>query len=358
MAFSYYTAFTVQTGQVPSTQTNFPVLILVTNTRFKTVGNGGHVQNANGYDIRPYSDSGLTTALTYELVPSTYNASTGFFEMWVKVPSLANGSVIYLGYGNNAISTDGSSSGTWDTNYKGVYHLANGSTLNSNDSTSNANNGTAVNSPTAISAQVDGGATFNGLTQGINLAASLITGTNTAFTISSWVNFTTPGTFLGIVGQYLGGDPGRLIFGQLTGNIVLFVGGASFNTPLTYNDTTWHYVHVTFDTSANSIIYVDGASKVTAGMTLTTWAATNTGIGSGDTSQDFPWNGSLDEVRISNTVRSANWITTEYNNQSAPSSFYTVGTEQAIGGSTISFRKTLSSYGSGVGKRQTMGWSQ
>ena len=33
-------------------------------------------------------------------------------------------------------------------------------------------------------------------------------------------------------------------------------------------------------------------------------------------------NGSLDEVRVSNNVRSADWIRTEFNNQSSPSTFY------------------------------------
>ena len=41
------------------------------------------------------------------------------------------------------------------------------------------------------------------------------------------------------------------------------------------------------------------------------------------------FNGSLDEVRISNTVRSADWIATEYNNQSSPSAFYTIGLQTA-----------------------------
>jgi hypothetical protein len=41
------------------------------------------------------------------------------------------------------------------------------------------------------------------------------------------------------------------------------------------------------------------------------------------------WNGRIDEVRISNSgiMRSAGWILTEYNNQSVPANFYTVGAE-------------------------------
>jgi hypothetical protein len=36
----------------------------------------------------------------------------------------------------------------------------------------------------------------------------------------------------------------------------------------------------------------------------------------------------LDEIRVSHSVRSANWIATEYNNQFATSTFYTIGGEE------------------------------
>ena len=35
--------------------------------------------------------------------------------------------------------------------------------------------------------------------------------------------------------------------------------------------------------------------------------------------------GTYDEFRYSNIVRSAGWVATEYNNESAPTSFYTLG---------------------------------
>lgn len=39
-------------------------------------------------------------------------------------------------------------------------------------------------------------------------------------------------------------------------------------------------------------------------------------------------NGYLDEIRISNIARSAGWIATGYANQTAPTTFYTVGAQQ------------------------------
>ncbi len=41
-----------------------------------------------------------------------------------------------------------------------------------------------------------------------------------------------------------------------------------------------------------------------------------------------PWTGNLDEIRVSNIARSADWIAAEYNNQKNPSTFYSIGAAQ------------------------------
>ena len=53
--------FTVQSGKMPSSQTDFPFCIAWTDNSLKTTGNGGQVTDAQGDDIVPYSDSSLTT---------------------------------------------------------------------------------------------------------------------------------------------------------------------------------------------------------------------------------------------------------------------------------------------------------
>jgi hypothetical protein len=50
-----------------------------------------------------------------------------------------------------------------------------------------------------------------------------------------------------------------------------------------------------------------------------------TGAGTND---DF--NGIIDEARVSNIIRTGAWITTEYNNQSAPSTFFSLSPEQTL----------------------------
>ena len=50
----------------------------------------------------------------------------------------------------------------------------------------------------------------------------------------------------------------------------------------------------------------------------------NTGINS--------LNGILDELRISDTARTADWIVTEYRNQNVPGSFYVIGPPESSAG--------------------------
>ena len=40
--------------------------------------------------------------------------------------------------------------------------------------------------------------------------------------------------------------------------------------------------------------------------------------------------GAIDEVRISNTARSDGWIATSFNNYASPSTFVSVGDEEAL----------------------------
>ena len=71
-------------------------------------------------------------------------------------------------------------------------------------------------------------------------------------------------------------------------------------------------------------LFVDGVSRGTT-ATITTQATSIT-FGARN-SRDTFFTGKIDEVRISNVARSAGWITTEYNNQNSPSTFYTLSSQ-------------------------------
>lgn len=340
-AFTYYRSITVNGGQVPTTQTNFPMLVSGTYSYLATVANGGKVQNANGYDVGFYSNSNCSTGkLNWET--ELYTATTGEVDYWVNIASISNGTVIYMCYGDASISTDQSAAtATWNSAFKNVWHLPNGSSLSANDSTSNGNNGT-ISTPTATTGQIDGAASFNGTNDRITVADNA-TLQETDFTVGAWVYITGgAGTFRGIVNK--GGGPQRNYYlaARTSNNFgIYFTQGSSnfkgFDSTSGITNNTWIYVVGTYD-GTTLTLYKNGAFDKSTSVGGAPDTSTGSGLHVGETdtaSESFA--GRIDEVHISNTARSADWITTEYNNQSAPASFYTIGAEQGGGGGTPSY---------------------
>jgi hypothetical protein len=102
--------------------------------------------------------------------------------------------------------------------------------------------------------------------------------------------------------------------------------------PSTFNLSTWYFVTGTFNVSGGNTtanFYQNGS--LVAGPTVFPVAlAANSGhfiIGEEYGGADYA-NIEWDEIRVSNTSRSAGWVATEYNNESSPSTFYTMGLPQ------------------------------
>jgi hypothetical protein len=322
---------TVNHTLVPSTQSNFTVLVNVTDATLKTVSNGGHVANSNGYDIGFYTDSSGSTKLKWEI--DSYNPSTGRLIAWVKIPTLSSTSdtSFYLFYGDPSITTDQSDRvNTWDSNFKAVYHFGDGTTLTATDSTG-GNNGTLINSPTASTGKIGGAGHFIAAnTQKITLANPADFPIATAFTLEVWakpadnVAYKCPiswGTvpeavFVTARTEYPDWSGGIWGYGSISG------GSAGKGLVDIGN---WQHVAFTFD-GTYLRMYVNATSvadPVSSGSGTPTDPTSDIGALLGTQA----WNGDIDEVRISSTNRSAAWIAAEYNNQNSPGTFITMGSE-------------------------------
>lgn len=333
MAFTLSRSCTVNHLQVPSTQSDFPVLVNVTDNSLKTTGNGGNVTSASGFDIRPYSDSGLnpSNALTYEL--ERYNGTTGEVVMWVKISSLSSvtDTVFYLDAGDSSLITDGSSTATWSNGFLGVYHLADGSTLNVNSATG-SNNGTN-HSATATVGQIDGAA---GLVSNSSQYVDCGTGMNpTEITISAWIKATNFANAYnstvvraGSASNYAAlwiksnGKLTAVVFVTVTGNV-----GYDGLGPTVLSPGVWYFVAFTYTASGAFVSgYVNGApdfSTTPSGSGNIVTTAASTFLGNDPVTAGRFWNGVIDEARLASTPRSADWIAIEYNNQKTGSTFIT-----------------------------------
>ena len=108
-------------------------------------------------------------------------------------------------------------------------------------------------------------------------------------------------------------------------------------TNITPTTSVWHSLSVVYKANSYSKVYYDGSE-------LTTYAGSPTGnlagpvldlvIGTYRNADARYFNGGIDEVRVSNLARSPAWITTEFNNENVPSSFYSSIGSQAVPYST------------------------
>jgi hypothetical protein len=316
-----------------STLTNFPVLVSVTDGNLKTLANGGSVGKPDGTDILFTALDGATK-LAHEI--ESYNAATGQLIAWVSVPAVSPSSdtVIYVYYGNSSAADQQNRTGVWDGNYEGVWHLPNGTTLSGSDSTGNGNNATGLNGSTAGAGEMAGAASLNGTTNFIQVPNSSSLNGWTQQTVSLWIKAQTDMTNNARLIEKGGNNEWTLAFNYGTANQELTLQNLGTNSPaLTTSvpvaDNTWHKIDATIDNGSRAIaLYVDGVLNV-AGTSASSATTTTNDLFIGRYGNGgYFYHGLIDELRISNTLRSAGWIGTEYNNQSAPASFLLEGAQE------------------------------
>jgi hypothetical protein len=328
--WQYRKKITIKSSQVTGDHTNFPVLISFTDQDLKNKA------RSDGYDII-FTDSDKVTRLDHEI--EDYTSSTGSLLVWVKVPQLSSttDTDIYLYYGNSAIASPSEyPGGVWGSNYVGVWHLdeEQAGTGNSNlyqDSTLLDNDGDDYVSATGQNGKINYGQQFSGSGDYIQVAHDDSLNIQGPMTISFWLYPTqSTSTWNRIVEKGTWGYQTSYYFGCGNGaNDLTFYlsNNAVFDTPnniLSVN--TWQHAAVSYDSNGDAVLLLNGVQAATGSYTGAITGNTDTlHISYSDSSFDFP--GYLDEIRISDIGRSANWIKTEFNNQNNPSNFYTVGSE-------------------------------
>src|SRR6185437_6267836 len=308
-----------------------------------SVANGGNVQSNAGYDIVFTADAAGNQKLNWEI--EKYDPASGQLVAWVFLPNISHSvdTPFYMWYGNASITADQyNKQGTWDGFFSGVWHLGGDAALSAFDSTPNA--GIVTNNlAQAIAGKIGDAGAFNGTSSYVELAdaAALDLDQADSFTFEFWMNSTqkTPGVMLD-----------KLSAPAQRGYQVALVGGSldyflchdyptannlSVHSNFPVNDGKWHHVAVTYSgtsTTAGVKMYIDGAPNafvVNRNNLKGTFANGNSvDFGRRRFSNNIYFTGLLDEMRISKgIVRSADWVKTEFNNQSDPSGFISFGGE-------------------------------
>ncbi len=263
---------------------------------------------STGYDTRFTSSDGVTL-LKFER--ARWDAANGIAEFYVKVPSVSASAPtkIYLYYNNPYAANNADPTNVWDANYKAVWHMADATTSTIADSTSNASTGTklAANQPIQANHRFGLGQNNDGIDDYI---ATSGTGQSGSFTISGWLNKqgvsgTTPGygTFIGSA------SANRLLIPDGGADLLAQMGAGNHNAGLAFPLLAWVHVAYVYNSSTTTAQWfvngVAGATKVGA-ISLAAFRIGHYGTAA------YMWNGFIDEVRLSNTNRSAAWIKADY----------------------------------------------
>ena len=341
--YSYGKKITIDNTKVSgsSSLTDFPVLISFTDNDLRSTSNSGNVHSSNGYDITFKNNSG-TTVLSHEI--EKYDPVTGELVAWVKVPSLSatTNTEINMYYGNPSISTDPSSTSTWNSDYIVNMHMDDnptGTISNSSQQNFNASSFGSMTSGDILTSKIGNGTDFDGSNDGFTMSDNNTLDLNTSdFTFSCWFKTDAVSNYQTLFNKK-GSGGGHTGFGAVYVNpssqLTFYFKGAGGtqgggNTTATVNANSWYSFHLTCDVANDEVkIYLNGSLvstiSVDAGSTLAN--GHHQYFGSFNTSS-HPFNGVLDEMRIALTDFSADWIATEYNNQNSPSTFYSVSSQQ------------------------------
>jgi hypothetical protein len=322
----------VNDGQVPSTLTDFPALISLSLGSGK-VQNTVTVNDAScPADLIFSSDPAGTSLLNWECELWTANTGAGVF--WVRYPSISTGSIIYCFYGKpDARTWQGNAPGTWNSTYKGVWHMSNNAanTIVS-DSTANGNNAanqTNTNTKSATG-EVGNALTYTGSGDYSTAADTPSLQLNTGdFSVELWYYVSAFSAYMSPIGKTAGpGTRDYIVYIANGWEFYVDIGGTAAyvqtsGPPIDISAADyWRHLVLTRVNGAVSI-YVNGILFGTASAGGVTNFSSPLVIGKGDS----VWDGSIDEVRLYNTGVSSDWVSTAYNNQSDTSSFVTTGVE-------------------------------
>ena len=348
-SWSNYVIVTVDHTKVPADLASVPVYL---DLSLLPAGFWSTVQNGGG-DIRVTSSDG-TTEISREVVSCDTGGTTG--ELHFLAPSLSSSlnTDFYIYFGNSSAS-DYAATATYGrnavwTSYVGVWHLeaaTTGAAPQFVDSTGNGHGGTVNGTASAgdsVAGILGNCISFNGTSGPWIQTSALVTGSGSR-TIAAWIkslnNTGGSSPTIAAMGSSANGTRYSVRVDNVAGSALRteVAGGYNYGTTDLYN--SWHHVASVLPAGGTDVTavnhYIDGtldAVGASSSQAINTGSGTGLSIGNDAILGSRQFYGTIDEVRLSATDFSQSRITTEYNNQSSPTTFFGIGSVQSNGGGT------------------------
>lgn len=333
-SWSYRKLIFINHSQVDSDLTNFPILINITDTdlRDDAQDDGDDIAFVMCYDV--------INQLNHEI--EQYDNTTGHLVAWVNITSLSSSrnTTFYMYYGNSTCSSQENVAGTWDSNYVLIHHL-NETSGTFYDSTSYSNDGSVQGNPTyAFSGKMGYAVDLDGTGDAINVSDDTSLDFDHNITLETWVNLDTWNHWRNILfkGDNTAGNTDFQFATATSGGDLAWDGtlGGSWRTQYFNTERTtysWLYLVMVHSQAAGQEVeaFRNGSSLGSNSDVGVIYHSTEDlcmgGLYTGG-SVSMEIDGRIDEVRISNTARSAAWISTSYNTMNNTSTFLIIQNEE------------------------------
>jgi len=344
--WEYRKALTIDHTKVAADQTDFPILVkLTSDDQLRDFA------QSDGDDIL-FTNYNGTVKYNHEI--ELFTSATGALVAWVNVDALDHDAdtTIYMYYGNPTATSQQNKEGTWETNFKGVWHMTDVTTSAIDDSTANNNDGTkqSANNPIQIDGKIYKGQDFDGATNGdkIDFPTASTTLQPANLTFETWIyrdtdwsaidkilffaktedTWNTDGYYVYIKGAATAQGIGLIVSG----------GNGVYTTETNPNNlfplNAWSHLVITWNSTTNTATCkINNVAKtmttaINSPDVITGNTTSKKRIGPANAWTTSYMNMGLDEMRIHATDRDANWLTTNYNTQSSPSTFYALGSQE------------------------------
>jgi hypothetical protein len=304
---------------------NFPVLLRLNRQNFDF-----SQARSDGGDLRFTKANG--TPLDFEI--EGWDSASGTAEVWVRIDTVYGNNAaqsIRMYWGNPAALAAANPAAVFDTadGFQAVWHLNELTSSLNRDATANHFDGVPTDTaPVTVAGAIGNGKRFDGVSNGIKISkkgsAKLDFAAQGTYTVSAWAN----------VNVLSSSDTGSTSHGDILAN-------GNYLYHLQTNQDNWQFseyqdkvgwldvntmaqmgvwTHVTGVCNGSRLyLYVDGvcidSTATLVPQPVTRDSTQDLTIGYLARPAEYYYSGSLDEVRVSNVSRSADWIKLCYMNQ-------------------------------------------
>ena len=267
-----------------------PVLIRLHTGNFQFID-----AKPDGSDLR-FIAADDKTPLKYHI--EKFDGLNELALIWVQLPAVVPGTktdFLWVYYGNPKAAVGDDARGSYDAAQALVYHFGE-KEATPQDSTANANHALRSSATASAAGMIGGAARFDGKGEIVLPAAPSLAASTNGFTVSMWVK---PGDAPQNAMLLSRKDAnGQISLALSEGKLIAQAGAAVTPAAGSIAPAVWQHV---------ALVVKDGVALYVGGKEVARVAGTTPTIG-GETVVANGFNGEIDELQVSTTARSADWI--------------------------------------------------